>query len=831
MNAKYDPTTGMEQHWQAVWEESGLFQVSEDDQRPKFYLLEMFPYPSGKIHMGHVRNYSIGDVLSRFMTMRGYNVLHPIGWDAFGMPAENAAIQNQSHPDDWTRECIRMMREQLTRLGYSYDWSRELSTCDPEYYRWEQWLFTKMYERGMVYNKRSYVNWCPKCNTVLANEQVVDGGCWRCNTQVTVKQQQGWFFRITEYADELLEMTQQLGQNWPERVLTMQRNWIGKSKGARIIFKIEGGEESIDVFTTRPDTIFGATFMVLAPEHPLVEELSKGTQHEQAVREFATRVILEDKEKRTSDEYEKEGIFVGAHCINPFTGFRMPIYAANFVLMDYGSGAVMSVPTHDQRDFEFAKRYGLELKVVIAPPDDLDLTPERMSEAYVDEGLLVNSGKFNGMNNLDAIETITAELAKIGCGGESFSYRLRDWGVSRQRYWGAPIPIIYCEDCGTQTVPIDQLPVELPLDVPLTGEGGSPLETIQGWANTSCPKCGGPARRETDTFDTFVESSWYFARYCSPHYDRGMVDAEAVGYWMPVDLYIGGIEHAILHLLYARFFLKVMRDIGLVEVDEPFTRLLTQGMVIKDGSKMSKSKGNVVDPDQIISRYGADTTRLFILFASPPERDLEWSDAGVEGAHRFLSRVWRMVHDWFDVIDGVQPQSGELTGEEKLDALLRKTHQTIKKVTDDIAERFHLNTAISAIMELVNEIYAIKPEQAVGPQAAAVMRFAVETTVMLLSPFTPHICDELANRLGYDDPLLTRAWPKYDPEMCIEQTVEVVVQVNGKVRERILLAADASREQAEQAALESSNVQRHIEGLQVRKVIWVPGKLVNVVAK
>ena len=639
MEEKFVPKN-VEEKWQQFWEESSAFRATRNEDKEKYYLLEMFPYPSGRIHMGHVRNYSIGDVIARFMRMRGRNVLHPMGWDAFGMPAENAAIQHKSHPGTWTYENIEYMRSQLKKLGFSYDWDREIATCHVDYYRWEQLIFLKMYEKGLAYKKNSFVNWCPKCETVLANEQVEDGGCWRCDSEVVQKELDQWFLRITDYAEELLEYTNKL-PGWPERVLTMQRNWIGKSSGCEIDFALEGGAGSVRVFTTRQDTLYGATFMSLAPEHPLAMELATSERREE-VAAFIDKVKRTDKQVRTAEDLEKEGVFTGSYCINPVTGQRMPIYLANFVLPEYGTGAVMAVPTHDQRDFEFAQKYDLPLQVVIQPEGET-LDSATMTAAFTDEGVMVNSGPFDGMNSGESKEKIADYLEKEGFGKKTVNYRLRDWGISRQRYWGNPIPIIYCDSCGVVPVPESDLPVVLPMDAKFSGEGGNPLAKVSSFVSVACPKCGKPARRETDTMDTFVQSSWYFLRYCCPRFDQGPLDREETEYWMSVDQYIGGIEHAVLHLLYARFFTKVLRDLGYVNIDEPFINLLTQGMVIKDGAKMSKSKGNVVDPDSLIKVYGADTARLFSLFASPPERDLEWSDQGVDGSFRFLNRVWKLV--------------------------------------------------------------------------------------------------------------------------------------------------------------------------------------------
>ncbi|HPP80032.1 MAG TPA: leucine--tRNA ligase, partial [Deltaproteobacteria bacterium] len=648
MSREYSPQA-VETKWQKIWEENNLFRVTEDPSRRKYYLLEMFPYPSGRIHMGHVRNYTIGDVVARYKKMQGFNVLHPMGWDAFGMPAENAAIASGVHPKKWTYENIAYMKAQLKRMGFSYDWEREISTCDPDYYRWEQLFFIQMFERGLVYRDRTFLNWCDSCKTVLANEQVEDGLCWRCGTQVFLKEHDQWFFKITRYAQKLLDNIERLKEGWPERVLTMQRNWIGRSTGSLVRFAIEGTGQDIEVFTTRPDTLYGATFMSIAPEHPLAKTLPEGTGQEKAVRAFVEKTLKEDKITRTSETYEKEGVFTGRYCINPLTGFRMPIYVANFVLYDYGTGAVMAVPSHDQRDFEFAKKYGLKIIVVIQPEGEPPLEADTMECAYEGEGVLVNSGTFTGMKNTLAMKAITDHLQSMGRGEATVNFKLRDWGISRQRYWGAPIPVVHCARCGVVPVRVEDLPVTLPEAVTITGTGESPIAQVSSFVETACPRCSGPARRETDTMDTFVESSWYFIRYCSPNHKDRPFDKGEVAYWMPVDQYIGGIEHAILHLMYARFYTMVLKDLGYVDFEEPFLRLLTQGMVIKDGAKMSKSKGNVVDPEDMIQRYGADATRLFTLFAAPPEKDMDWTDQGIEGTFRFLSRLWRLVMEIKDM--------------------------------------------------------------------------------------------------------------------------------------------------------------------------------------
>jgi leucyl-tRNA synthetase len=819
---KYNPQK-VEEKWRKLWENDKKFKATEDEGREKYYLLEMFPYPSGRIHMGHVRNYSIGDVLARFKRMRGFNVLHPMGWDAFGMPAENAAIQNRSHPARWTYENIDYMRSQLKKMGLSYDWDREIATCDVEYYKWEQLIFLQMFKKGLSYKKTSFVNWCPKCETVLANEQVEDGCCWRCDSEVEQKELDQWFFRITEYAEELLDYTEKL-PGWPERVLTMQRNWIGKSYGCEIDFPLEGRQTAIKVFTTRQDTLYGATFMSLAPEHPMAVELATDENREK-VSEFIEMVRKTDKQKRTAEDLEKEGVFTGSYCINPVTGCRMPVFLANFVLTDYGTGAVMAVPTHDQRDFEFARKYDLPLRVVIQPEGE-SLDPADMNEAFTGEGIMVNSEQFDGMKSSEAKEGIADYLEKKGVGKKTVNFRLRDWGISRQRYWGNPIPIIYCDVCGVVPVPEDDLPVVLPKDAVFSGEGGNPLAKVPTFVNVTCPLCGMMARRETDTMDTFVQSSWYFLRYCCPDFAGGPLHKSESEYWMPVDQYIGGIEHAVLHLLYARFFTKVLRDLGYVDIDEPFANLLTQGMVIKDGAKMSKSKGNVVDPDALINAYGADTARLFSLFAAPPEKDLDWSDQGVDGSFRFLNRIWKLVYESTAFIANagkVKPESLSEEGKK----LRRVTHKTIRKVTEDIEDRFHFNTAIAAVMELVNSINAFEPKN--HPANAAVLKEAVESVVLLLAPFVPHISEELWECLGHRECPEVSGWPEFDPSAAVEDELLIVVQVNGKLRGKITVDASATEDEVKTTALSDERVKSFTDGKTVKKVIYVPGKLVNIV--
>jgi leucyl-tRNA synthetase len=826
MASRYEPRR-VEAKWQQIWEETHLFDAAEDPDRPKYYVLEMFPYPSGRIHMGHVRNYTIGDVVARYKWMRGFNVLHPMGWDAFGLPAENAALKAGIHPARWTYDNIDYMRGQLNALGYSYDWRRELATCDPDYYRWEQLVFIEMFKRGLAFKKTAPVNWCPSCQTVLANEQVEDGACWRCDSEVVLKELDQWFFKITQYADELLSDLDHL-EHWPERVLTMQRNWIGKSIGAHIHFPVAGEAEPITVFTTRPDTLWGATFMSLAPEHPRALALAQGTPQEEEVRRFVEHWRAVDKSRGALEEITKEGVFTGRYCVNPVTGWDMPIFVTNFVLMGYGTGAVMAVPAHDQRDFEFAQKYGQRLKVVIQPPGE-ELTAEILTQAFEEDGVLVDSGSFSGMKSGPAKEAIARYLAEQGQGAAAEQFRLRDWGISRQRYWGAPIPIIYCEACGAVPVPEANLPVVLPLDVQIKQVGASPLAELESFWKVPCPACGGPARREVDTMDTFVESSWYFLRFACPDYTGGILDPARVNYWSPVDQYIGGIEHAVLHLLYARFFTKVLRDLGHVNLAEPFARLLTQGMVLKDGAKMAKSKGNVVDPNDMIETYGTDTTRLFLLFAAPPERDLEWSDQGVAGAHRFLHRVFTLTHTILPDIKGVKAYQGagaDITPE-ALD-LRRKVHQSIQKVTDDIEERFHFNTAIATVMELVNTFYQTLETLPKEELTFRVWREGLETLVKLLNPMVPHLAEELWSALGYETSLQLEPWPTAQPEALTESVFTLVVQVNGKVRSKITAPVSAGEEQLKQLALNDPSVQKWLQG-EPKRVVLARGKLINIV--
>lgn len=906
----------IENKWQRIWKERGVFKSKPEKGKEKYYVLEMFPYPSGRIHMGHVRNYSIGDVIARFKKMFGYNVIHPMGWDSFGLPAENAAIKSGVHPKEWTLSNIDYMKKELKKLGFSYDWDREVTTCLPDYYRWNQWIFLKMLEREIAYRAKASVNWCPSCLTVLANEQVdEEGRCWRCGTVVEQKEIDSWFLKITDYAEELLKDLELLKGHWPDPVITMQKNWIGKSIGAKVKFEIESGE-TIEVFTTRPDTLFGVTYIVLAPEHPLTLELSKGTEQEEAVKAFIEKMKRTEKRKRTTGDLEKEGVFLGVHAIHPLTGEKIPVYTANFVLMDYGTGAVMSVPAHDQRDFEFAKKYGLPIKVVITPEGE-ELKAEELQEAYTEPGVLVNSGKFSGMKSEEAKRAITEELEKLGKGEKAVQYRLRDWNISRQRYWGTPIPVIHCPECGIVPVPEDELPVKLPENAPLTGEGRSPLERVPEFINVKCPKCGGDAKRDPDTMDTFVDSSWYFLRYCSPKEEKLPFNPEDASYWMVVDQYIGGIEHAVLHLLYSRFFTKVLRDLGLFKAEEnhrqyrffkagePFQNLLTQGMVCKrwvsvknllkafnldetspvsalikalsgkdvensetvgslmrkhhitigdnavlllgideirkfidnpdellselekkygEVSKMSKSKLNVVDPDEMIEKYGADATRLYVLFAAPPESEFEWKTEGIEGAYRFLRRVFQFVAENRELFDQEIEGESSKVGKE----LRRKVHQTLKKVTDELQERFKFNTAIASIMELFNEISKFKAKTEGDKR---VLKEAIEKLTIMLSPFTPHVAEEMWEITGHTTLLAEEKWPEVDESALKVEEIEIPVQVNGKVRGKITIPADANEETVRELALSNEKIKKYTEGKNIVKFIYVKGRLVNIVVK
>jgi leucyl-tRNA synthetase len=838
----------LDRKWQQRWAQARAFEVEVDPARQKFYCLEMFAYPSGHAHMGHVRNYSIGDVLARMKRMRGYNVLHPFGWDAFGLPAENAAIKNGIHPEVSTRDNIAHMKGQLQRLGISYAWDRELATCDPEYYRWNQWLFIRMFEKGLAYRRKSSVNWCPTDNTVLANEQVVDGGCWRCGTPVETRDLEQWFFRITAYADELLNATAQLS-HWPEKVLTMQQNWIGRSEGARVTFALEGDPNTgIEVFTTRIDTIFGATFVLLGPEHPLVTRFAGRSADPAAFRERVRTFRTQDRAARISGEIDKEGFDTGVRAVNPFTNEPVPIWVANFVLGDYGTGAVMAVPAHDQRDFEFARKFTLPIRIVITP-DGRPQSQETLTEAADAYGTLVESGEFSGLSSEQAQQKMVAVARQRGIGEATVQFRLKDWGISRQRYWGTPIPMLYCEKDGIVPVPDDQLPVELPTIAQFTGRGDSPLAHVPEFVNTTCPKCHGPAQRETDTMDTFVDSSWYFYRFADPRNAQQAFDPVKVKYWLPVDFYVGGVEHAILHLIYSRFFGRVFRDLGMVDHDEPFTHLLTQGMVLKDGAVMSKSKGNVVDPDAMMQKYGADALRLYVMFVAPPEKEIEWTDAGIEGSYRFLARVWRLVDHWNETIAGEGIDSPDACDSLNLaeKSLRRKTHDTIRRVTADIEQRQQLNTAVAAMMELVNELYLFSEKTLTGVPAhrtdedvehageverketICVVREAIEALIRMLAPFAPHTAEELWERLGYDTGLTATAWPEFNADVARAEEIVVAVQVNGKVRARITVPADIADDELQRIALADQGVQAYVAGKTVKKVVVAKGRLVSVV--
>jgi leucyl-tRNA synthetase len=847
---RYDPQR-VETKWFGRWQQdASLYAAEPDSTKKKYYVLEMLPYPSGALHMGHVRNYAIGDALARYMWMNGYNVLHPMGWDSFGLPAENAAIQNNTPPRQWTLGNIANMKAQMKRLGFAYDWSREVTTCLPEYYRWNQWFFLKLFEQGLAYRKKSKVNWCPKCATVLANEQVVNGCCWRHeDTVVGQRELEQWFVRTTKYADELLSGLDKL-EGWPDKVRTMQRNWIGRSEGTLVDFKLDGAGgpagATIGVFTTRVDTIYGATSVQLAPEHPIVKDLAATNAD---LRAKVDQLIAEQrKAKETGDigEIEKHGVPTGRYAINPFNGEKVPVWVANYILMDYGTGAIMSVPAHDERDYEFAKKYKLEIRLVVVPlsndPEETVAEPPLPFVAH--EGMLINSGPYNGLTCEDAIQKMSAHAEKNGFGKATVTYRLKDWGISRQRYWGTPIPMLYCEKDGIVPVPEKDLPVILPENVDITLTGGSPLGRVPEFVNATCPKCGGPARRETDTMDTFVDSSWYFYRYTDARNDRAPFDGKIAQYWFPIDQYIGGVEHAILHLIYSRFWTKFMRDLGMITNDEPADRLFTQGMVIKDGAKMSKSLGNVVSPDEMVARYGADAARLYSLFAAPPDRDLDWQDSGIEGIQRFLGRVYRfVVRNSHSSSIGMPPaetlRATSLRPEAR--AVQRKLHQTIKRVSDDFQGRWHFNTCISAIMELVNALYAYEETVARtaangdGGNAAAVhtpLLAEVQCSlVLLLAPFAPYLAHELWEMLGEKGDLLKAPWPKFDPALAKEEELEIPVQINGKLRSRIVVPADATEETVLERALADEKVKATIAGKQIVKKIYVPGKLVNIVVK
>jgi len=833
--ADYDPQQ-IEAKWQKVWDEQGAFQAQDGDaSRPKYYLLEMLPYPSGTLHMGHMRNYTIGDAVARYKRMFGYNVLHPMGWDAFGLPAENAAIKNGTHPRDWTSVNIQEFRRVLKRFGFSYDWRREISTCEPEYYKWNQWFFLRMLENGIAYRKKSKVNWCPECLTVLANEQVIDGFCWRHETtQVEQKELDQWFFRITKYSEELLHDMSQLASGWPERVLVMQKNWIGKSKGTRLRFDVAGiSETSLEVFTTRVDTIYGASAIVVSAGHPQLGKLLEGVPGRSAME--AQLKAMRQKSMRAADvaTAEKEGFFTGRFAKNPFSGEQVPIWVANFVLAEYGTGAVMCVPAHDQRDYEFADKYGLPVKVVIQPLQGPPLRPDRMSEACTEHGRLASSGPYSGLTTDQAIEKMTADATEKKFGAGETTYRLKDWGVSRQRYWGTPIPVIYCENDGMVPVPDDQLPVRLPEQLAIATAGQSPLASVSEFVNTKCPKCGGPARRETDTMDTFVDSSWYFYRYTDPHNDKAPYDPKKAGYWFPIDQYVGGITHAILHLLYSRFFCKVMRDLGLVKHDEPIARLFTQGMVQKGGVAMSKSRGNVVGAIDMADKYGCDTGRMYTLFAAPPEKDLEWSEQGIEGSSRFLNRVYRLVEkhaerlrsvsvDWNSPTDMAQA-----TAKEKI--LVRRTHQTLKRVTNDFEVRWHFNTSIALVMELVNEFHAQEPlDQDASP---AILKRVLSLTVLMLSPMTPHIAEEMWGILGNSGTISRQRWPQYREDLTREDQIEIIIQINGRLRSKMLVDENLSEDETRDRALSDPRIAPLIVGKEFAKTVVVPKKLVNIVLR
>ena len=822
MNEIYD-FKSIEPKWQKVWEEKDIFHVEEDSSKEKYYCLEMFPYPSGKLHMGHVRNYSIGDVVARYKTMTGKNVLHPIGFDSFGLPAENAAIKNQSHPAIWTSANISYMEKQLKQLGFSYDWDREACTYKDDYYRWMQWIFIQFYKKGLAYKKENPVNWCPSCATVLANEQVVDGCCERCGATVTKKKLSQWYLKITDYADRLLDDLDKL-PGWPDKVKTMQRNWIGRSYGYEVTFKLKDGNLPMTVFTTRVDTIYGVSFMVISPEHPYVEELIKGQKEEEACKAYIEAAKRQSDIERTSTTKEKTGQFTGRYVINPINGKEVPLYLADYVLMGYGTGIVMGVPAHDQRDFDFASKFNLPIVAVVNAGLDVDLA--NLTAAVEAEGKMINSGKYTGMNNKDAISAIGDDFVAQGIGEKTTNFKLRDWLISRQRYWGTPIPMINCPDCGWVPEKEENLPVLLPTDVEFTGKGESPIVTSKTFVDTKCPVCGKPATREVDTMDTFLDSSWYFLRYCDAKNDKACFDREKAKYWMAVDQYIGGVEHAILHLMYARFFTKVLYDLGLCDVEEPFTNLLTQGMVLKDGSKMSKSVGNIVSPEEIIDKYGADTARLFILFAAPPERELEWSDTGVEGSYKFLNRVYRLVYEMSNQTKGIPCVYKIETKDDK--QLAFALNNAVKRVTDDISNRFNFNTAISAIMELVNEMYRYKELDNVN---MGLLRDATEKLVLLLSPFVPHIAEEMWEGLGKDSYVCKAEWPSYDESALVHDTIEIVAQINGKVREKLEVPNGLSKDELSKLALGNDKVKSLIDGKEVVKVIAVPGKLVNIVIK
>jgi len=811
---QYDPQT-LELKWHDRWNsDPTLYQPEEDTARPKYYVLEMLPYPSGALHIGHVRNYAIGDALARYKWMRGFNVLHPMGWDAFGLPAENAAIKNNRHPREWTHANIEAMKRQHKRLGFSYDWSREIATCEPEYYKWNQWFFLRMLERGLAYRKEALLNWCPECGTVLANEQVVDGCCWRHeSTPVEQRALTQWFLRITEYADELLRDLEELEGSWPDRVITMQRNWIGRSDGAEIDFALENSDQSIRVFTTRVDTIYGATCVILAPEHPALAGLIDDSLRPRI------KQMIDDAARQDPGDLKKEGLFTGHYAINPYNKARVPVWIGNFVLLGYGTGAIMAVPAHDQRDFEFCKEYGIPIRPVIRPADGELADPATMKEAYPDYGVVEESGQWSGSTSEHAREAMADYARLSGFGHPAVTFRLKDWGISRQRYWGTPIPVIHCPNDGVVPVPDDQLPVVLPLDIHITGKGRSPLADVPSFMDVTCPICGGPARRESDTMDTFIDSSWYFYRYCDPHNAAAPFDREKIAYWFSIDQYIGGIEHAILHLIYSRFWTKMMRDLDLVPNNEPAARLFSQGMVIRDGAKMSKSKGNVVSADEMINRFGADTGRLFEMFAAPPEKEMDWTDTGAEGAYRFLGRVYRYVTRNADREIPQDPGAGDAQA-------LRKLHQTIRKITEDFETRWHFNTCVAAVMELVNELYTVE-----NTLSAPVMRDCLRNLVLILHPFAPYVTQELWEELGENGPVFKQSWPSFDPALAKDQEVEIPVQVNGRLRSRLVVAPGTGAKQLEKLALADPKVHPFTEGKQIAKIIILPDKLVNIVVK
>lgn len=816
-----------EKKWQKIWEEKKVFETPQYSEKPKFYDLVMFPYPSGTLHVGHVKNYVIGDIVARYKRMQGFNVLHPFGYDAFGLPAENAAIKNKIHPEEWTFKNIETIRSQIKKIGISYDWTREIATCKEDYYKWTQWLFLKLYENGLAYRKKGAVNWCPNCQTVLANEQVVDGKCERCGTEVTIKHLEQWYFKITDYAERLLNDLEKL-TGWPENVKTMQKNWIGKSVGAEVDFPVENIDMKIRVFTTRPDTLWGVTFMAIAPESPLVEQLVPEERKEELYK-FLQKVSLEDRFKRTSIDAEKEGFFTGRYAINPVNGEKIPIYVANYILYEYGTGAIMAVPAHDQRDFSFARKYKLPIRVVIDNPEN-PLNPDAMKEAYEDEGIIINSGPFSGLKSSEAIERVIEYLEEKGIGKRSVQYKLRDWLISRQRYWGAPIPVVYCEQCGVVPVPEKELPVKLPKDVEFLPTGQSPLSLNEQFLNTTCPKCGGPAKRDADTMDTFVDSSWYYLRYVNPNLEDKPFDTKDVNYWLPVDQYIGGVEHAILHLLYSRFITKVLHDLGYVNFDEPFTNLFTQGMIYKDGWKMSKSKGNVVSPDEMIEKYGADTLRTYILFMAPPEKDAEWSDAGIEGVNRFLKRLWNNLYSILPIVKDVKVEDLRLNNKKEKE-LRRKLHQTIKKITEDVEGGFKFNTAIASLMELNNSLGDYLNSTNEDKLNVQLLREVAENLILILSPFAPHMAEEMWHDLGKETLIVNEAWPKYDKEALKVDEVTIIIQLNGKVRSKINVSVDEDEEKIKDIALNEPKIASYLQGKEIVKIIYVKNKLLNIVVK